>query len=365
MPKASKGAYLWLRPARPARKEAAVWIIRDGSQQRSTGCAAGDRGEAERRLAAYITEKYRPERNSHRPSSEIKVADVLNAYLQDKAPAVRRPKELAQRIGALDAFFGDEPLSYVNGTTCRAYAEHRGKAQMARRELQDFSAAINHYFADNLEAPRFKIVMPDKAANRERWLTRSEAARLIWAAWRAKEVQMGKATARPIARHIARFILVGLYTGTRAGAICGAAIRPAVGRGYVDLEAGVFYRRAPGEKETKKRRPTVRLPARLLAHMRRWEAKGLCSHSVVEWRGKAVLRVSKGFASACQRAKLEDVSPHILRHTAITWAMQNGGDLYALSDYFGVTVKVLLDVYGHHHPEHQKRATDAIDRRRA
>ena len=47
-----------------------------------------------------------------------------------------------------------------------------------------------------------------------------------------------KATLRAVGRHVARFILVGLYTGTRSAAICGAALMPTVGRGHVDLEQG-------------------------------------------------------------------------------------------------------------------------------
>ena len=56
---------------------------------------------------------------------------------------------------------------------------------------------------------------------------------------------------------MARFILVGLYTGTRSGAICGAALTLAIGRGWVDLDAGLFYRKALGDRQTKKRQPTI------------------------------------------------------------------------------------------------------------
>src|SRR5207302_9950519 len=108
------------------------------------------------------------------------------------------------------------------------------------------------------------------------------------AAWRAKQVMRGKDTQRAVGRHVARFILMGLYTGTRSSAICGAALMPTVGRGHVDLEQGVFYRRAVGRRQTKKRQPPVKLPPRLLAHMRRWAAHGLARKTVVEWNGKSV-----------------------------------------------------------------------------
>jgi len=69
------------------------------------------------------------------------------------------------------------------------------------------------------------IVLPEERPPRERWLTRREAAALVRAAWRYREVQKGVKTERCSRRHVAKFVLVGLYTGTRAGAICGAAMR--------------------------------------------------------------------------------------------------------------------------------------------
>jgi len=144
-------------------------------------------------------------------------------------------------------------------------------------------------------------VLPEKSPPREQWLTRSQAAQLIRAAWRAKQVMRVKDTKRDVGKHIARFALVGLYTGTRHGAICGAALHPAIGRGYVDVERGLFYRRAQGARETKKRQPPVRLPQRLLAHLRRWHRLGIATHAVVEWNGKPVRSVRRGFR--CRRAR--------------------------------------------------------------
>ena len=104
------------------------------------------------------------------------------------------------------------------------------------------------------------MVLPEKPLARERWCTRSEAAQLLWAAWRFREMQKGKPTDRRTRRHVARFILVALYTGTRAGAVCAAALEPTEGSGWIDLDRGIFYRRPPGARETKKRRPPVPLP---------------------------------------------------------------------------------------------------------
>jgi len=113
-----------------------------------------------------------------------------------------------------------------------------------------------------------------------------------------------------------------------------------IGRGHVDLDRGVFYRRAIGRRQTKKRQPPVRLPPRLLAHLRRWKRLGLSRKAVIEWNGAPVQSVRKGFEAAVKAAGLDvDVTPHILRHTCATWLMQNGVDLWDAAGFLGMTVQ--------------------------
>jgi integrase len=126
-------------------------------------------------------------------------------------------------------------------------------------------------------------------------------------------------------QHIARFILIGLYTGTRAGAIASASPTAELGRSYVDLERGIFFRKRIGKRATKKRQTPAPIPPRLLAHMRRWKARKLTASHFVEYNGKPVASVKKGFRSAVRLAGLPGrVTPHTLRHTAATWLMQRG-----------------------------------------
>src|SRR5262249_39277701 len=146
--------------------------------------------------------------------------------------------------------------------------------------------------------------------------------------------------------------------GTRHAEICSAALMPTIGRGHVDLERGVFYRRAQGARETKKRQPPVCLPDRLLAHLRRWQRLGIAEQAVVEWNGKPIRSVRKAFAAAVKTVGLDApgarITPHVLRHTAATWAMQGGGDLWQIAGFLGMTVEMLERVYGHHHPDYQR-----------
>jgi integrase len=377
MPRSAKGARLWLEPEERDTEgklvRQAAWVIRDGKNKIRTGCPRADGEGAEQALAEYIAKKYTVPRDRGRHPSQILVLDVLNIYLIDKAPKHSDPTITKARVMTLAGWWGDKTLADVNGTTCREYVAYRtsqarraakpdvtgNPARMvtaagARRELEDLRSAINHHRTEGLCSEFVGVALPEKGDPKEDWLTRSEAARLIWAAWRARQKMGEGITDRDVGRHVARFMLVGLYTGTRHGAICSAALTPAVGRGHVDTDSGVFYRRRQGAKQTNKRQPPVRLPARLLAHLRRWNRLGIARHAVVEWNGKPVASVRKSFAAAARAAKINrHITPHICRHTAATWAMQQGSDIWEAAGYLGMSPELRERVYGHHHPDFQ------------
>ena len=384
MPRRGKGARLWLEPEERDREGRLVhrstWVIRDGTRKIRTRCAPSERERAEQKLAEYLAKKYQPNRTRGRHPSETLVIDVLKIYHDDAVGSHMRPAETGQRLLMLAEFFETDMLADVTGARCREYVKWRtaqpiksftknnprlASTAAARRELEDLRAAINHHRREGLCSEIVSVVLPEKSEGRDVFLTRLQAARLLWAAWRAKQVMSDKVAARNTLRHIARFILVGLYTGTRHRAICDAALRPTIGRAYVDLDRGVFYRRARGERETKKRKPPARLSDRLLSHLRRWERLGIAKNSIIEWNGKSVRSIRRGFAAAAKAAGLpttgpEKITPHTLRHTAATWAMQSGADPYQTAGMLGMTVEMLLDRYGHHHPDFQRDAANRL-----
>lgn len=363
MPRRAKGPRLYLQPARG--KEAAVWVIRDGATKRSTGFSAGKAGPpagAQDALKDYIASKTTP-RHRDRDPATVEVASVIAIYAEDIVPKHARPKETAARLANVLDYFGSDTLSVLNRKKCDDYVKARGGRAVARRELEDLRAAIRHHWEAGLCSALTPVVLPDKGQPRERWLTRKEAARLLLAAWRLRQKYKGQPSDRATAQHVARFILVALYTGTRAGAICGAALEPTTGRGWVDLDNGVFYRRPAGKRETKKRQPAVRLPPRLLAHLRRWKRLKLSRKAIVEWNGAPVKRINKAFRSSCTKAKLgRDVFPHILRHTAITWQAQVAVPVHEICGFFGVSREVFEQTYAHHHPDYQRNAVNAFAR---
>ena len=376
MPRPAKRPRLWLRAAR--RDHAgnltakATWFILDRGRHIATGCAASETREADQALQAYIADKYQARRTA-RGADAVDVADVLAIYDDDVGHRNSDPAKFDGRLKRLALFWAGRTLSEVTGATCREYAEQRGAPAAARRELEDLRSAINHHAKRGFHRDVVKVALPPKGRPRDRWLTRDEAARLLWVCWRYRERQtlhrgamkgmVVQTDKRPL-RHLVRFILIALYTGTRAGAVATASPTRTEGRSFVDLERGVFHRLAIGRPETNKRQPPVRLPPRLLAHLRRWARIEPNLQYFVEWHGKPVKSIKTGFATAVRLAAIDQkdgpVSPHTFRHTAATWLMRAGVPIWEAAGFLGMSEKTLRDVYGHHHPDHQKRAADAI-----
>ena len=392
MSRQSKGPRLYKRPARREIGRKATWLIRDtGSPDRSTGCVANPSDTrppeaAQQALADYIAEKYRPERKA-RDIEAIDIADVLTIYLDDKGDEQANRKRFESRMLRLNAFWGGRMLSEISTASCKEYARSRGAKWVklpngqegilhgggARRDLEDLRAAIGHHAAENLHREIVNVWLPPKGAPRDRWLTRSEAARLLWTCWRYREVQTchrGRfkgtkiQTSKQPLRHLARFVLIGLYTGTRAAAIASASPLQGLGRSYVDLDQGIYFRLARGARETNKRQPPAPIPPRLLAHMRRWARLDVTLSHFVEWDGKPIKSVKTALNTAVRRARLStengNVTPHTFRHTAATWLMQAGVPPWTTAGYLGMSVEVLLSTYGHHHPDHLREAANAI-----
>jgi integrase len=261
-------------------------------------------------------------------------------------------------------------LSQVTAAECRSFVKQRGKTGRARADLETLRAAINHHAKENLHYGLVRVTLPQKGLPRDRWLTRSEAAKLIWACWRYREQQtvhrgrekgsLISTDKRPL-RHLARFILIGLYTGTRASAIASASPYPQEGHSYIDLEQGIFYRQAIGRRATNKRQTPAPIPPRLLARTRRWVRRGVVTSHFVEWQGAPVKSVKTGFRHGVELAGLwGKVTPHTLWHTAATWLMQRGVPIWQAAGYLGISAEVLERTYGHHHPDYMRAAAQAI-----
>lgn len=354
MPRPRKAPRLWLRREKHGSGQ---WIILDGSKQVRTGCAGDDLEGAEQRLREYLAEKHQPT-NSLDPRA-IPVADALSFYVMHHIPTLANPKNEALILKALLPFWGELNLSDVAKSNSKRYATRRYgegvRPGTVRRELKVLQSAVNIYTEDREIPFLCRLEMPPAGEARLRWLTRSEAAAFIHAARRRG------------LHYIARLILIGIYTGTRSKAIRSMKWVVSIDSGYFDLDLGIMYRKGASERSTTKRRPSMRIPARLLPHLKRWKRlDGECIH-VIHRNGKPLHSTKRAWAGSRDDAGLgSDVIPHTLRHTAASWGIQNvetPQELQSLADFLGMSMKMLLEVYGHLNPLHQREAADAISRR--
>ena len=186
----------------------------------------------------------------------------------------------------------------------------------------------------------------------------------MWTCWRNREVQEGKPTDKRPLRHLVRVLLIGVYTGSRPGAILNAAWRQGPGLSFVDTVNGVFHRHAEGDVELIKRQPTVKLSPRLLAHLRRWERLD-AGHArpqtyLVSYQGSKVLSVKTALHTACKLAGVEPINAYVLRHTAASWLVARGLPTRKVADFIGTGEQMILSHYGHLAPDYQDEAARAI-----
>ena len=436
MPPALKGPRLYLRQnrrdRRTGRRLGDVYFIRDGKTELSTGFGPRQFPQAQARFVEYLNGTFSasldrlqklvtavlPDQAPASPSTEVGttpysapepnlcdptkvlIAEVLALYAQERAAGSGLdPATFAAFIRNLLDWWEDRTLSQVKRSTCQAYAAHRQSqpnarynnpltaprvsSETARRELEELNSAIAHWNGENKLTVRPEIWLPDKPESPRDALTRNQAASLLKASLGYRRNPDGtwkmlSRSARAHRAHLRRFILMGLYTGTRHSAMRMLLWEESLNQAWVDLDKGIIYRRGRGEKETNKRRPVVRLPPRLLAHMRRWREidrarEARLQEDDKEFRLITVLhhggaplagKIRTGFEGCVRDAGLdEEITPHWMRHTAATWLMEGGADMWVAAGYLGMSVTTLETHYAHHRPTYQSAAVKAIGSR--
>ena len=297
------------------------------------------------------------------------MADVINIYLADVAPGHAKPEATADRADRLLDFFGKDTLDQITGAKCREYVAHRtgkghgnlGKGGGAKRDLEDLRAAINHHAKEGLHRHNVRVVIPAGGKSRQRWLTRSEVAKLLLICMHTPEMQEDKPTKKRPLRHLCRFIIMGVYTGSRPGAILSAAWDDAEGKSWIDLDNGRFYRLAEGHVETKKRQPPVGIAPRLAAHLKRWHRMDGGEGHVVTFDGYPLLSVKTAMKTATTKANLgEKVPGYALRHTAATWLVSKGVSIWNTAQFIGTSPAMIEKHYGHFSPSYLHEALNAI-----
>jgi integrase len=319
------------------------WTENGRSRERSTGTA--DRTEAEIVFAEWLQGRGRKPGPSD--PAQVLITDALSHYATEHGPKVAAPRVIGCAISAMTPYWTGLTLADVTPLTCSRYVDWRARsANTARRELAVLQAAINWAFKNARLTRSVAVTLPARPESRKRWLTKHEAA-LLLRATRTEKARL----------YMPLFILLGLYTGRRKEAILSLRWP------QVDLERGLVDFEVPGRQRTKKQRGAVPIPRKLLPHLKRARQRGTDLGYVLHIDGKAIGDLKKGFAAACKRAGIDGVTPHVLRHTAATWLMQSGVKTWEAAGFLAMSEKMLIEVYGHHHPDYMREAAEAIARK--
>jgi integrase len=293
--------------------------------RRSLGTA--DRAVAERRFRDLKVEV----------PGDIVAAYVASYLAEKREKALPSIKAMEYAWKALEPTFGVLRPDQITRQNCQAYAKRRRKAGVRDgtviKELGFLKAALN--WARKGSQAVFE--MPGAPPPRDRHITLEEFNRLLDGC---------------LLPHMRLFCLLGWYTAGRASAILDLTWdRVDFQRGQIRLSKGEGRRKG---------RATVPIADRLrTALLEAQEAR--TTDFVVEWAGQQVRSVARGFRSACVKAKLDDVSPHVLRHSAAVRMVENGISLAEVGQYLGHTdLKVTYRVYGRFTPGHLRKAAEAL-----
>lgn len=343
-----------LVPKQPRGYTKKYWFIRWYEQgrklERSTGCpVSGPAAAGEAALAEFISRSHRPIGPCH--PDEVLICDVLDRYAMEHGAHVAAPERIDYAVAALLPFWGDLKVSAIKSETCKHYQRSRAASPgTVRRELGCLSAALEYNLKEGYLTSRPPVWLPEKPPSKDRYLTRPETAALLCAARSEPRVRF----------HLPLFIMIGIYTGARKEAILSLRWTRNMDGGWIDLNNARIDFNPIGRTQTKKRRPVIPIPKRLLRFLLAARSR-TNSDCVVNFHGKRVLDVKKAFASAVGKAGLEDASPHALRHTCATWMAQRGIAPVKAAEYLGMTVETFERVYWHHSPDFMQEAATAFD----
>lgn len=380
MPRASEGPQL-----RPNAKKGGTfyirWTERQGgrsvTRERSTGTR--DSAEAHRIFAEWIEAgggtPASIEWTGPRRASQAGIADVLALYAQEHAAGhTAAPERAGYAIKALLGFWGERTCDYIKPETCRAYVRYRSASNVpvvqgleraahnghvagsnpagntvseatAARELTVLRAALGYAVKNGKLVDRPFVELPSRGPGRDRWLTRSEAARLLWESRRD-----------PRSRdHLPLFIMLALRTGARPGALFELQWP------QIDFTNNRIDFNPPGRKRTNKQRPIIAIPRRLRWFLLRAHARATSPY-VLAYQGHRLTKLRHSFETARRRAGLgDDVLPYTMRHTCATWLMQDGVPVWEVAGWLGHSIEKTTELYGHHSPDHLVNARKVMD----
>ncbi len=316
------------------------WFENRGRQTRRASLGTNDLQEAKLRLAQWVVQnrELHNERPQHTP-----LETILVRYYNEHASKLPSAEQARFALAKWSDFFGADVISDLTPQRQEAFVAHLRTAGASdgyvSRVLSVGRAALNRAWKRQEIASAPFILDVEKGAPRERRLSPAEVAALLRAAQTVP--------------HLWVFAMIALNTLARPEAILD--LTPF----QVDLEHRLISLNPHGRKQTKKYRPVVPITETLLPVVLNVNAD-----RIVNWHGKPIASIKKGFRTIVQRAGLSaDVSPYTLRHTMATELRKRGVPQWDVAGMLGHKSGSYrtTEIYAKFDPDHLSGAARAID----
>jgi integrase len=273
--------------------------------------------------------------------------DAARDEFKKWAEANKRPRTVrtyGQCLDALARSFAGRRLSAISTFDVERHKRARleaGVRVMVNRELAVLRALYNRcrdwgkYEGDN---PVVKVRQVKESAGRLRYLEGEEIDALVAAA----------------GEPLRTLLLVGLYTGIRIHSEA-LTLRWA----DVDLRRGLLTVQSAYAKSGKTR--TVPLNRPVVAALRAIrERSGDREHVFARRDGSAFKSIRTAFLTACRRAGLAGVTPHVLRHTFASRLAMTGAHPRTIQELGGWSELAMVERYAHLSASHKAEAVERI-----
>lgn len=283
-----------------------------------------DRAQAERNFEEYIRQTQ---------ASGGTISDILDRWSREKKDLASI--EIAKRkFIPIKSFFGNLLPDQITRDLCKEYRKNRKvKNNTVRGEIAVLRSAINW------NDPHNKAIfeLPPSDPPKDHFITKQEY----------------KAMLSKCDGHLELFIIVALHTGARSNAILDLTWdRVNFEKKYINFAKGA---------QTNKRRALVPMNQVLLKYLNEAHRGRTCDY-IIEYGGKKVLSVRKGFGKTCQRAKVT-ASPHVMRHTSAMVMAEGSVPLTEIEQFLGHTGgSTTQRVYAKYSPSYLQKAASALEK---
>lgn len=336
---------VYVRRTKHGKERWYVDFLFNGKRNREVVKHAQDRSDAVLHLQEKVSECFNGNHRGIEKKKPVKFTELAGRYLQDYSKVMKKSfKSDHYTVNAhLIPFFGDLEVNQISCLHLEKYRAERLTAGVKKSTTNRELAILSRVFSLGIdwgicsENPVRKIkFFSEQDSVKERILTQEEEVRLL-------EASPG---------HLKPILKVALNTGMRRGEILGLRWS------QVDLDKKAI--RVERTKSGKNR--YVFLNSNLLSVFEELhKAEGKTEHVFRNSQtGQPFRDVKKAFKSACEKAGIQNLRFHDLRHTFASRLVERGADLITVKELLGHSTVKMTERYTHPNLAQKQKAVETL-----